>query len=133
MRRALEVLQGAVTRNTVKEAAKSAASRIVLFWISHQGHENVLYNFLGRPGVSAHAQCEAIERRLVAPIKERKCLLVAFTGAPEQHVVSFLVRDAHLPDKTLCPALNIHSRAAKNKFPRWQIGTRLEIIDIKAG
>jgi hypothetical protein len=94
--RALEMLQRAVAGYTVEEAPQGSPRRIILFRVSHQGHKNVLHNFLRGPSVPAHAQSKAVERRLVATVKEGKSLLVALAGAPEQHVISFLVRDAHL-------------------------------------
>jgi hypothetical protein len=53
----------------------------------------------------------------MAPIEERESFLVALAGAPEQHVVSFLVRDAHLSYKTFCPALYVHSAIQRDRFP----------------
>src|SRR5215469_6813289 len=112
------MFQEAVARHAIEKAAKGAAGCVVLVWVTHQGHKNVLHNFLSGPGVSAHPQRKAIERRLMAPVEGRKRLLVAFPSAPEQHVISFLVRDAHLPYKTFYPALNVHSQGARDKFPR---------------
>src|SRR5215472_4731650 len=95
-RQALQMFQRAIAGYAVEKSAESAACSVVLLRISHQRHEHVLRNFLGGPGVSAHAQRKAIERALMTPVKERKSFLIAFAGAPEQHVVSFLVRDSHL-------------------------------------
>jgi len=44
-------------------------------------------------------------------------LLIALGGPPQQNVVSLLVGDPHLPDKTFCPVLTINSRREVKKFP----------------
>ena len=91
------MLQHPVASHAVEEATERAACGVLLPRISHQHHKDILDNLFVGPRVSRHAQREAVKRRLMAPIKERKGLLVALSRAREQHVVSFLVGDAHLP------------------------------------
>src|SRR5206468_5735479 len=86
------MLQHPVASHAVEEATERAACGVILPRISHQHHKDILDNLLGRPRASGHAQGKAVERRLMAPIKERKGLLVALCSPPEQHVVSFLDR-----------------------------------------
>src|SRR5436309_15654810 len=85
-----------VARHAVEEDSARAAWGVILPRISHQHHREILDSLLGRPRASGHAQGKAVERRLMAPMKERKGLLVALCSPPEQHVVSFLVGDARL-------------------------------------
>jgi hypothetical protein len=90
------MLHNPVPSYAVQKSAERSAAGIVLFRSAHQGHENVLHNFLGGPGVSGHAQGEAVHSRLMPPVEERESLLIAFGGVSQQNVVSFLLGDPHL-------------------------------------
>src|SRR5215472_8629720 len=115
---AFEMLQHPVASHAVEEATERAPCRVILPRISHQHQKDILHNLFGDPRVSRHAQGEAVQRPLMTPIKQGKGFLVALSRAPEQYVVSFLVRDAHLslvrrsarPDKYIPAALWISSR-----------------------
>src|SRR5215469_413438 len=115
---AFEMLQHPVAGHAVEEATKRATSRVILPRISQQHQKDILHNLFGGPRISRHAQGEAVQRPLVAPIKQGEGLLVALSSAPEQYIVSFLVRDAHLSwvRRSARPDY-VHSCGVVDKFP----------------
>src|ERR1700687_276680 len=95
-RQSFQVFHHAVARHSVKERSERSACRVILFRSAHQGHEHVLHNLFRGPGVSRHAQRKAVHGRLVPPVEERECLLIALGGPPQQNVVSLLLGDPHV-------------------------------------
>src|SRR6266446_1163062 len=104
-----QVFHHAVARHSIKKGPERSARGVIFFRITHQGHEHVLYNFFGGPGISRHTQGEAIRGRLVPPVDERESFLIAPGGPPQQNVVSPLLGDSHLPryDVLSCSHLSI--------------------------
>src|SRR5712664_600111 len=95
-RQTFQVFHHPVARHSVKKSSKRSARGVILFRITHQGHEYVLHNLFRGPGVSRHAQRKAVHGRLVPPVEDRKCFLIALGGPPQQNVVSLLLGDSHL-------------------------------------
>src|SRR5712664_485695 len=108
-RQPFQVFHHAVARHSIKKGPERSARGVIFFRITHQGHEHVLHNFFGGPGISRHTQGEAIRGRLVPPVDERESFLIAPGGPPQQNVVSLLLGDSHLPryDVLSCSHLSI--------------------------
>ena len=90
------MLHHAVACHSVQERSERSARGVILFRITHQGHEHVLHNLFRGPGVSRHAQGKAVHGRLVPPVEEHESPLIALGGPPQQNVVSLLLGDTHL-------------------------------------
>jgi hypothetical protein len=86
-REALEMLHDAIASDAVEICGKGSALGIVFFRLAHEGHEDVLHDFFGGPGVTGHAQGKTIESGLMAAIEGGEGIFIPFRGLAQENVV----------------------------------------------
>ncbi len=109
-RQPFEMLHDTVAGDAVKVRGERTASGVVLLGIAHQGHEDILHDFLGGPGVAGHPQSKAVDGRLVPTIDERESVLVALGNTAKQYVV---------PEVLLNPRVSRCDVVARPIRPSW--------------
>ena len=79
-RKAFEMFHDAIAGDAVEVSGERSALRIVLFRLAHKGHEDVLHDLFGGPGVAGHAQGKTIDSCLMAAIEGGEGIFIPFRG-----------------------------------------------------
>ena len=70
----------AIAGDAVEISGEGTALGVIFFRLAHEGHEDVLDDFFGGPGVAGHAQGKTIDSSLMAAIKGGEGLFIPFRG-----------------------------------------------------
>ena len=79
-REAFEMFHDAIAGDAVEIRGEGSALRVVFLRLAHEGHEDVLHDFFGGPGVAGHAQGKTIDSCLMAAIEGGEGIFIPFRG-----------------------------------------------------